>query len=233
MPALLNDITIYYWGLKQRDTSGNWQFGRVGNFICDFYHRLLLGYKPPKTSRICIHINEEKNFEKPGYNGSICAIAKSFNEDTFLHLSNLDKYKFLLDLVHNCCTELAEDFAWRKEPFDNSYAEVKKRGFSFLIDYPVKQSKDKKKKAHVQIYKTENTSAINLIFSFEGQRKQVKLFEKKNWFWIDSVYEMAENSKWLDTSTFGVYAKRSGKFGYYSLADDVIIGKLDFKESDF
>lgn len=129
--------------------------------------------------------------------------------------------------------ELVEKFGWEKECFEKAFAEVKQRGFSFILDYPNKPSKDKKKSAYVQVCKTEATSTINLIFSLDGQAKQVKLFEKKNWFWSDSVYEMAKNSKWLDTSTFGVYSKRNDKFGYYSLIDDVIIGKLDFKETDF
>src|SRR6059036_3669881 len=101
MPALLQDITIYYWGTKQKDTSDKWLFGRICNFICDFYHRMLWGYKPPKTTRICTHLNNRiKNFEEPGYNGSICAIAQGFDEEAFSHLSEKDKYKFLLDMIH-------------------------------------------------------------------------------------------------------------------------------------
>ena len=44
---------------------------------------------------------------------------------------------------------------------------------------------------------------------------------------------MAKNSKWLDNNSFGVYSKKTDKFGYYSLVDDVIIGKLDLKEDEF
>ena len=49
----------------------------------------------------------------------------------------------------------------------------------------------------------------------------------------DVAYEIAKNSKWLDKNTFGVYSKKTDKYGYYSLVDDVVIGKLDYKESEF
>ena len=94
-------------------------------------------------------------------------------------------------------------------------------------------SRDKKKIGQVIIEKTEKTTTLNLLFTINTDIKKVRLFENRNWFWYDVAYEIAKNSKWLDNNTFGVFSKKTDKFGYYSLLDDVIIGKLDFKETEF
>ena len=85
----------------------------------------------------------------------------------------------------------------------------------------------------MQIVKTEASSILYLTFLLNNRDKKIKLFEKANHFWYDSIYEMAKNAKWIDTSTFGVFSKKNGKFGYYSLIDEAIVGKLDFKDTDF
>ena len=94
-------------------------------------------------------------------------------------------------------------------------------------------SRDKKKLGQVVSEKTEKITILNLLFTIGNETKTIKLFENTNWFWYDIAYKLAKNSKWLDNNSFGVSLKNNEKFGYYSLLDDVIIGKLDFKENDF
>lgn len=71
MGAPLYDITIYYNGNVIKDAPKDWDFRRTVNYIADFYHDRLNGYKPTKTGRICIHLGPTKNWDKPNYFGAI------------------------------------------------------------------------------------------------------------------------------------------------------------------
>ena len=64
MGAPLYDITIYYNGNVIKDAPEDWDFRRTANYIADFYHDRLNGYKPTKTGRICIHLDSIKNWDK-------------------------------------------------------------------------------------------------------------------------------------------------------------------------
>jgi len=229
----LSDITIYYDGLKIPSLPQDADFSHKKNYICDFYHKLLNGYKPPKTGRICIHIAKEKIWDEPSYFGAICSIANTIDEDKYISFSQIDKYKYILDIVHQSCLTLAKHYNWDISIFQNAFDTIYKLDFKFTLDYPQKLSKDKKTLAHVQIEKTETTSFLYLIFSANDLNKKIKLFEKTNWYWYDSVYKFAANSKWLDKVTFGVKSKDNGRFAYYSFLDDIMIGKIEFGETDF
>jgi hypothetical protein len=54
----LSDITIYYHGTLIKNTPEGSEFKKTINFISDFYHNFLEGYKPPKTSRITLHVDQ-------------------------------------------------------------------------------------------------------------------------------------------------------------------------------
>jgi hypothetical protein len=229
----LSDITIYYDGLKIPSLPKDADFSNKKNYICDFYHKMLNGYKPPKTGRICIHIANEKRWDEPNYFGAICSISNIIDEDKYISLSQIDKYKYILDIVHQSCLTLAKFYKWDIHVFQNAFDTIYKLDFKFTLDYPQKKSKDKKTLAHVHIEKTETTSSLYLIFVTGETNKKVKLFEKQNWFWYDSVYKFAANSKWLDKVTFGVHSKNNSRFAYYSTLDDIMIGKIEFGETDF
>jgi hypothetical protein len=228
----LDDITIYYDGSVIED-NGKADFTLTVNYVCDFYHKMLNGYKPPKTGRICVSLNKEKRWDKPHYFGSICHIAHVIDEEKYLSLSKLDKYKYILDLLHQAILELTDVYDWDKEVFQNAYDQIHKMDFKFSLHYPPKKSRDKKNVGQIIIEKTEKITTLNLSFTVGDKSKKIKLFENKNWFWYDIAYEMAKNSKWLDNNSFGVYSKKTDKYGYYSLIDDVIVGKLNFKENEF
>jgi hypothetical protein len=229
----LTDITIYYDGLKIPSLPEDADFSRKKNYICDFYHRMLNGYKPPKTGRICIHIDKELKWDEPNYFGAICSIANVIDEDRYLSLQQLEKYQYILNIVHSSCLTLARTYDWNTSVFENAYEHVRQSNFKFVLDYPQKKSRDEKTIAYVQVEKTEETSSLYLAFIMADKTKKIKVVEKKNWFWYDSIYKLAERSKWLDSSTFGVYLKDNSKFVYYSLQDDVIIGKIEYGETDF
>jgi hypothetical protein len=233
MPTRLYQIEIFCSGTKQVDASGNWIFHRAANYICDYYHQMLFGYNPPSTKKISIIIGAVKNVEEPYYYNCMCNIARSFDEEAFSNLPQGEKHRFLLTLVHNCCLELIEKFRWQKAPFEKAYDEILKRNLLFVIDYPEKQSRDKKKTAHLQVCKTEDVSTLQLIVSLNGETKQVMLVQKKNWFWWDSVYEMAKGGKWVDSSTFIMEAKSRNKSLSYSTVDDIVTGDNDFSGIGF
>ena len=121
---------------------------------------------------------------------------------------------------------------WDRTVFEKAYIDIIECDFEFKIVYPAKMSRDKKRTGQVIIEKNEQTTTLNILLKIGDSTKTVTLFKNRNWFWYDIAYEMAKNTKWLDNYTFGIFSKKSDKFGYYSIPNDVIIGKLDFKETD-
>ena len=232
MSTSLDDITIYYNGTAIKDAPEDWDFRRTVNFVCDFYHQMLFGYKPPKASRICIHVGGEKKYTEPTYFGSIVMASGSLDEHKYLRLGKLDQWRYILDIVHGICLELCLLFNWETAPFEEAYHQVIDRQFVFQIAYPFKRSRDKVTQARIVVDKTMYTSILSVEWIRDGITKKVQLLNKRNWFWTDSVYELAKNARWLDASTFGVASKVSSRFGYYSIEDDVIIGDLHFEEMD-
>ena len=203
------------------------------NFISDLYVQKMYGYKPPKTSRITIQPAYHDVWNRTWKNGSIVAIAPFYNHEEYASLDKYGKYKYILDLIQIATLQLSDEYQWDRAVFEKAYKEIIESNFEFIIIYPAKMSRDKKKVGQVVIEKTERITTLNLLFTTGTDVKKVKLFDNRNWFWYDIAYEMAKNSKWLDNDSFGVYSKKSDRFGYYSLHDDVIIGKLDFNENEF
>ena len=233
MGAPFSDITLY---LPTPHTVGTPEYEEelsIENYVSDLYVRKMDGYKPPKTSRITIQPAFHETWKRTWKNGSIVAIAPYFNYEDYSILERKEKYKYLLDLIQTATLQLSDEYQWDRTVFENAYKKVIEGNFEFKVAYPKKLSKDKKKIGQVLIEKTEKVTTLYLLFIIGSNLKKVKLFENRNWFWYDSAYEIAKNSKWLDNNTFGVYSKKTDKFGYYSLVDDVIIGKLDFKENEF
>jgi hypothetical protein len=232
MGAPLYDITVYYDGTAIKDAPEDSEFRTTVNFICDFYHQLLRGYKPPNTSRICIHLNPIQSFT-PGYFGSICSIPSTIDEHKFNRLNKQGQLEYLLHIVHEACLKAAGIFGWEKSVFENANKELRYLKFIFSFSYPTKLSRDRKKAAHVLIEKTLTTSCLSVIITNGENKEKVKLISKRNWFWYDSIYEFAKGAKWLDNTTFGVASKRRNKHAYYSITDKVVIGDLLFKDDDF
>lgn len=233
MGAPLDDITIYYDGTAIADNGANAEFRITVNYICDFYYKLLNGYKPNKTGRICITLNKDKVWDDPWYFGSICNVSWLIDEQKYLNSSKPDKYKYILELVHNVCMHLAETYGWDKDVFKNAYDEIYKRRFHFSLSYPEKKSRDRKKIAKAIVEKTDLISTVHLVIQTDNGVEKIKLLEKKNWWWWDSAYVIAKRCKWLDNMSFGICSKDKTQLAYYSLADKNVSSNLSFKENDF
>jgi len=233
MGAPFSDITLYTPTPHTVGTPEYWEDTSLTHFVSDLYVQKMYGYKPPKTSRITIEPHYHDIWNRTWKYGSIVAIAPFYSHDEFSSLDKKGRYKYILDIIQVATLQLSEEYKWDKTVFERAYKEIIENDFEFKIVYPTKMSKDKKKVGQVVIEKTETITTLNLLFVIGNDIKKVELFHNRNWFWYDIAYEMAKNSKWLDNNSFGVYSKKSDKFGYYSLLDDVIIGKLDFKENEF
>lgn len=228
-----SDITLYITTPHSTGTAEYWKETSLKNFVSDLYVQKMNGYKPPKTTRITIQPAYHGIWNRTWKNGSIVAIAPFFSYDEFVSLDKKGKYRYILDIIQVSTLQLSEEYLWDRAVFDKAYKEIIDADFEFRVTYPPKMSRDKKKVGQVVIEKTEKITTLNLLFTIDNNTKKVKLFENRNWFWYDIAYEIGRNSKWLDNNTFGVYSKKTDKFGYYSLLDDVIIGKLDIRENEF
>lgn len=231
MGAPLYDITIYYNGNVIKDAPQDLNFWRKVNYIADFYHDRLNGYKPKKTGRICIHLGPTKNWDKPFYFGSICSYNNVIDENKYLSLSKMEKYKYILDILHSTVIEIADIYDWDKSVFNNAYKHMLESGFKFEKYYPEKKSKDRKQIGQIILVKTEEKATLFVsIWTGDATTKKV-LLEKINWYWFDSTYNFAKSCKWLDNSSFGLY--KNGKNCYFSTDQNITISDLTFNANDF
>lgn len=232
MGRAFSDITLYTPTSHKPDTPEYWEETSLINFISDLYVQKMYNYKPPKTTRITIQPAFYDVWNRTWKNGSIIAIAPFFSHDEYTLLDRKGKYKYILDIIQTSTLQLSEEYQWDKNVFEKAYREILEIDFEFRIVYPPKMSRDKKKLGQVIVEKTETRTVLNLSLEIGEDIRIVKLFENRNWFWYDIAYEMAKNSRWLDNNCFGVFSKKSDKFGYYSLANKMITGKLDFKGNE-
>jgi hypothetical protein len=230
MGAPLQDITIYYDGDLIKDTSYDWDFSRTVNYITDFYHNELNGYKPSKTGRICIHLSAINRHERPDYFGAICNYYSQIDEHKYVNLSKQEKYRYILDLLHSAISKLAEIYFWDKEIFDNAYKQIIESGYKFEKYYPEKKSPNKKRVGQIILEKTEDRSVLYALLTGTETSKREVLLEKRNWYWYDSVYKLAKSCKWFDDSSFGIY--KGEKNCYYSIEDDKVKSDLIFGENN-
>lgn len=231
MGAPLYDITIYYNGNVIKDAPKDWDFRRTVNYIADFYHDRLNGYKPTKTGRICIHLGPTKNWDKPNYFGAICSYDNVIDENKYLSLSKKEKYKYILEILHSTVIEIADIFNWEKSVFNDAYEHIIESDFKFEKYYPEKKSKDRKHIGQIILTKTEEKSTLFALIKTGDVTTKNVLLEKNNWYWFDSTYNFAKNCKWLDNSSFGVY--KNGKNCYFSTDQNRTINDLTFNERDF
>ncbi|MCV9385490.1 hypothetical protein [Reichenbachiella ulvae] len=228
----LTDITVYYYGTNIQDTPKDWTFRKTVNYISDFYHNSLNGYKPPKTARICIRVDDQLAKGQADHFGALCQIYTTMNEQFYLTLSKIDQYNYLLNLIHESVSKAAHQFNWDIEVFNSAFNRVKNSNFKFIKEYDSKNSRDRKNTGQAILSKTEDTAKI--ILRIKGDRSQeIELIQKKNWFWYDSSYEIAKLCKWIDNNKFGYMNKKTGKFAYYSITSKALDTNMKFEESTF
>ena len=117
---------------------------------------------------------------------------------------------------------MSVEYGWDKAVFENAYKQVLETNFNLKINYPTKQSRDKKKVANLIIEKTEVVTSVYVSIECNGSSNTHKLFDKKNAWWYDCIYTLARHDKWFDTDRFGIgYGK--GKIEvWYSLENNKV-----------
>jgi hypothetical protein len=222
MGAPFSDITLYTPSPHDDGTTEYWEDTSLKNYLSDLYVQKMYGYKPPKTTRIAIQPAFHDIWDRTWKNGSIVAIAPFYSHDEYAILDKHGKYKYILDLIQVATIQLCEEYKWDKSVFENAYQEVIENDFKFIINYPTKLSKDKKKVANLSIEKTEVLTSVYVNIIENASTTKIKLFDKKNAWWYDCVYFLVRHNKWLDINKFGIgYSK--GKIDiWYSIEDNEV-----------
>ncbi|WP_266205308.1 hypothetical protein [Pontibacter kalidii] len=229
----LDDITVYYNGTKIKDTPFDWEFRKAVNFVSDYYHNSLDGYKPPKTGRICIQINKESVSQEPSYFGAICTLYTTMDEELYLRLCKVEQYRYLLDLIHNTVMEAADKLGWDKSVFESAYQTVLGSDFVFEKRYKEKKSRDRKSIGIAILAKTESSATLKVSVATGDSTREAVLFDKKNWWWGDSSYAIAAKCKWIDQDSFGYESKSTNVFAYYSVTEDEVKTNIHLEDSVF
>jgi len=238
MATPFSDITIYSPTPYTVGTPEYWEEISLINFVSDLYVQNMNGYKPPKTSRITIQPAFYGIWNRTWKNGSIVAIAPFFSHEEFSSFDKSGKYKYILELIQTATIQLSNEYQWNTQVFENAYKRTLETNFNFRIEYPTKQSKDRKKSGTVVITKTETITSVHVDININGTITTKNLFNKKNSWWYDCVYYLARHNKWFDNYRFGI-AFGKGKIDvWYSLDKNVVelyegghkVTEIDFKK---
>lgn len=219
----LESINVYYEGA----------YLRMPNFIADFYHRSLDGYKPPKTAKINIYLAKDNPYKEPWYLGSICTWGSQIDERTYLGLDDQQKQRYILDVLHTTLLELAGKQQWEQAFFEQAYQGMIDSKLRLQKPYPAKLSRDKHYSAQAVVDKTPERSTVSILFSHQGKVEKVRLLEKPNEFCQDPAYWIAQNSKWIDQTTFGFTTKDKNRYWYYSLQEGRVISSEELTENEW
>lgn len=234
MGAPLYDITIYYNGTKILDAPEDLEFRKVVNYIADLYHDKLEKYKPPKTGRICVHFGTKMQWDKPNYFGAICSISNIIDENKYLNIdSKKGKYKYILDLLHVTIIEAARQLDWDESRFTDSYNSIMQTDFRFIKEYSLKKSRSRKNSAKAIIEKDDQRARLFFEINCEDSSTKVIAIDKRNWFWYDSTYNIANKAKWISKDVFGFVSKDESSYVYYDLEKKTLETNLKFEETDF
>lgn len=217
-----SDITLYIPTPYSPNNPQYWEETSLHNFISDLYVRKMHGYKPPNASRVCIQPAYYGIWNHAWKNGSIFSIACKFSRDKYESVDTLGKYRYTLDVIQEAMTQLSDEYNWDKSVFENAYQEIITSNFAFTIDYPKKISRDKRKHANLRVEKTETTTFAYAIIENDKAIRKIKLFEKRNSYWYDCVYSLAQHSKWLDSNKFGIFYSKAPLEIFYSLGEDKV-----------
>jgi hypothetical protein len=238
MGAPFSDITLYTPTPYTVGTPEYWEETSLINFVSDLYVQNMNGYKPPKTSRITIQPAYHDIWNRTWKTGSIVAIAPFFSHDEFSSLDKSGKHKYILDLIQTATTQLSDEYQWDRKVFDNAYKKTLESNFNFRIEYPSKQSKDRKKSGVFVITKTETITSAYVDININGVITTKKLFDKKNSWWYDCVYYLARCNKWFDNDRFGIAYGKAKIDIWHSIANNSVelyengqqVTEIDFRK---
>lgn len=222
MGAPFTDITIYSQTPYTIGTPEYLEETSLINFVSDLYVQNMNGYKPAKTSRITIQPAYHDIWNRTWKTGSIVAIAPFFSHDEFSSLDKQGKYNYILNLIQTATTQLSEEYDWDRTVFENTYKKTLDSNFQFRIEYPSKQSRDRKKIGTFFISKTETVTSAYVNININGSTTTKKLFDKENSWWYDCVYYLARHNKWFDNDRFGVVFGKDKINVWYSLEKNTV-----------
>ena len=228
----LSDITVYYDGTIIKDAPKDWEFRNLVNYVSDFYHDQLDKYKPPKTSRICIHLNSANTCKEPIFFGSICSLYQIIDERSYLSLNKQEKFEYILKLIHDSVIKASKILNWETDVFKTAYDNVLNSNFRFRKNYVDKKSRNRKNIGKVFITKTETTASLGFKITTENQDLEEVVLTKKNSWWYDSTYDIAKKCKWISNDQFGYMSKEKDKYAYLELNTGKIVSNIEFKERD-
>lgn len=227
MGAQFGDITLYNPTPFERGTPEYEEETSLINFVCDLYVQKMHGYKPPQATRVTLQPQYHNIWDRTWKTGSIFSIAPLFDRQKYESLVKRGKYQYILDIVHGSMLQLGEEYKWDNEVFHKAYKEIIDNGFCFFTEYPEKTSKDKKKQGRLVLEKTEVLSTLYAVIKIEDKSIKRKLFDKQNWYWYDSVYQIAKHNRWLDNNRFGILMKDLNFSVWYSLIDDKVLFQVN------
>lgn len=216
------DITLYNPTPYPKEDPRHSEEIALSGYVSDLYVRKMNGYKPEGATCISIQPAYYGIWTKPWKFGSVISIATEFCHDKYEALDKMGRYNYILEEIHSVMIELCAEYNWDKSVFENAYKSVIQENFRFVIDYPAKQSRDKKKKASLRIEKTETVANLFVHIETEQAAIDVKLLEKRNFYWYDAVYQFAKNGKWFDNDKFGFSWSKGTAEVYYSMENKQI-----------
>lgn len=232
MATSFNDISLYLETAHPTHSSEYWEETSLQNYISDLYVRKIHGYKPPNVTRVTMDASHYKEWGRPWKTGSLVLVAPRFVYDHFLSLDKQGKYQYILDVIQEGMTQLIKEYNWDRDVFERAYQEMIDCNFAFKIDYPAKQSKDKKKVAYLSVEKTETVTSIFVTIIKDGETKKVKLCDKENRWIYDEVYQWSKYAKWFDADRFGIAYKEASMELSYSISEDQVTLLIDGQITD-
>ena len=218
--ARLTDITLYD---EFHPAEGQRQFQHRANYVSELYWQCLHGYKPAKTTRICITMVPDQQPPYPLMAGSVACISQVVHTPTYDALPDSSKLRYLLDGLHQAVGHLCQTFRWDGAVFADTYQRVLDRNLTFQFVYPERVSRNGKTRAHLLLEKTLTTSRLFACVQDEGKQVQALLREGPNRWWHDPVYHLVKRGKWFNNAQFGVHTTRPYFRAWYSL----LLGTVD------
>jgi hypothetical protein len=222
MGRSFGDITLYIPTPYSNETPQYLEETSIHNFVSDLYVRKMHGYKPPNATRICIQPGYFGIWNHTWKNGSIFSIACEFLRNKYESLDNHGKYLYVLDIIQEAMIQLSEEYNWDKTVFEHAYQEVIRCDFVFSLDFPKKMSRDRRRHANIRVEKTETVTFAYAIIETDSSVRKIKLFEKRNNYWYDCVYRLAQYSKWMDSDRFGIFFSKGLIEIFYSIAEEKV-----------
>lgn len=200
MSNRLHDITLYYNGSGEIAK----EFAMKQNLVSDLYVQYLNGYKPPKTTRISVTLDDED--EVSGYFGSsILSVYAHFDQDEFWTLTDEEQKTYILSTVHRIALFCADKHDWDKEIFESAYKKVIEVDFKYEFRFKKKSSPNRQHKACIQLNKNEKYATLSVVF-FNKSETEIKLLELLKTFQHEMFYSnFIKKNKWLNNQTFVIY----------------------------